>query len=147
MSPDRANNYAPLTEWSPLFALPNVTFVNLQYKDFETDLGMIKDEFGVTVHNFEDLDLFDDLDDVAALCQALDIVVSPKIAVPYTSAAVGTCTILVNWRQSEWSHALSNPAGPSVKIFERNTWEPWKPLFQTISNELVEIFCNTSARQ
>ena len=147
MSPDRANNYAPLAEWSPLFALPNVTFVNLQYKDFENDLKMIKDEFNVTVHNFEDLDLFNDLDEVAALSQALDIVVTPKIAVTYTSAAVGTDTILVNWRQSDWSHALSNPAGPSVTIFERNTWEPWKPIFQTISNKLGQILHNTNARQ
>ena len=42
------------------------------------DLNDIKNELGVTVHNFDDLDHFNDVDDVVALCASLDMVVSTK---------------------------------------------------------------------
>ena len=34
MSSSRIQNYAPISEWSPILKIPNVTFINLQYKDF-----------------------------------------------------------------------------------------------------------------
>ena len=43
--------------------IPDVTFINLQYKDFEDDLAKVKEELGVTVHNFDDLDQFNNVDD------------------------------------------------------------------------------------
>ena len=138
-SPDRIPNYASLSEWSHLLCLSDVTFVNLQYKDFENDLRMIKDEFGVTVHNFEDLDLFDDLDDVAALCAALDFVVSTTCAVPLISAGVGTSTKLASWKQSPWNNSLFHPVGPLVEHFERNTCDPWHPIFKKIANKISEV--------
>jgi len=97
----------------------------------------IQNNFGVTVHNFDDLNHFDDLDDVAALCAALDIVVSTKITVPFISAGVGTATKLANWRQSPWNNILLNPVGPSIDIFERNTWEPWHEVFSSIANDII----------
>ena len=34
MSPKRLPNYAPISDWSPIFTIPGVTFINLQYTDF-----------------------------------------------------------------------------------------------------------------
>jgi len=110
MSPSRLPNYAPILEWSPILKIPDVTFINLQYKDFEDDLAKVKDELGVTVHNFDELDHFNDFDDVTALCAALDMVITPKIMVVYTSAGVGTATKLASWKQSSWNTILSNPS-------------------------------------
>ena len=104
MSPDRLPNYASISDWFSLFRLPNIKFINLQPKGFEEDLNKIKNELGVTVHNFEDIDHWDDLDDVAALCAALNMVVSNKITVPLISAGVGTSTKLANWKQSAWNN-------------------------------------------
>ena len=142
MSPMRLPNYAPISDWSPIFAIPNVTFINLQYTDFLDDLTKIKKEFGVTVHNFDDLDHYNDLDDVAALCAALDIVVSTKITVPLISAGVGTVTKLANWRQSPWNNILLNPVGPLVDIFEKNTSEPWKNVFESITKDISILMKN-----
>ena len=136
MSLDRLPNYAPLADWSPIFTIPNVTFINLQYTDFIDDLIEIQNKFGVTVHNFDDLNHYDDLDDVAALCAALDVVVSTKITVPLISAGVGTATKLANWRQSSWNNILLNPVGPLVDIFEKNTWEPWGSVFELIAKDI-----------
>ena len=76
---------------------------------------------------------------MAALCAALDVVVSTKITVPLISAGVGTLTKLANWRQSPWNNFLLNPAGPFVDIFERNTWETWDNVFSEIAQDIVEL--------
>ena len=142
MSPERLQNYAPISEWAPLFKVADVTFINLQYKNFSDDLIKIQNEFGVMVHNFDDLDHFNNLDDVAALCAALDVVVSIKNTIPLISAGVGTLTKLANWRQSPWNNNLLNPLGPSVEIFQRNTWEPWENIFSLIAEEVKKHSCS-----
>jgi len=139
MSPRRLPNYAPISDWSPIFTIPGVKFINLQYTDFLDDLTEIKKEFGVTVHNFDDLDHYNDLEDVAALCAALDIVVSTKITVPLISAGVGTVTKLANWRQSSWNNILLNPVGPLVDIFEKDTLEPWHEVFSAIAEDIIKF--------
>ena len=144
MSPARLPNYAPISEWSPILTLPGITFINLQYQDFVDDLTQVKNELGVTVHNFDDLDHYDNLLDVAALSAALDIVVSTKNTVPLITAGVGTLTKLANWRQSDWNNILFNPVGPSLDIFERNTWEPWGNTFRLIAADIVKLKNKTS---
>ena len=140
MSPDRLPNYASISDWFPLFRLPNIKFINLQPKDFEEDLNKIKNELGVTVHNFEDIDHWDDLDDVAALCTALDMVVSNKITVPLISAGVGTSTKLANWKHSAWNNILLNPRGPLIQIYERNAWESWDTVFVSIADDIPNSY-------
>ena len=144
ISRTRLQNYASVSELSPILKIPNVTFVNLQYSDFKDDLGKIKSDLGVTVHNFDDLDHFNNIDDVAALCAALDFVVSTKITVPLISAAVGTSTKIANWKQSEWNNVLLNPVGPLVDIFERNTLEPWSEVFNQIAKDISNHIENKS---
>ena len=142
MSSSRLQNYAKISDLYPVLKLLNVTFVNLQYTEFNDDLAQVQDELGVKVHNFNDLDHFNNIDDVAALCTALDIVVSTKTTVPLISAAVGTPTNLANWKQSPWNNLLLNPVGPMINIFERNTWESWDNTFKSIAEniETYKIF-------
>ena len=139
MDAKRLPNYASVSELSPILKVPNVTYVNLQYTDFANDLTKIKEELGIDVHNFDDLDHFNNIDDVAALCSALDMVVSTKTTVPLISAAVGTSTKLANWKQSSWNNILMNPIGPFVDIFERDTQEQWENLFKLIEEDILKL--------
>ncbi|MDA1293815.1 MAG: tetratricopeptide repeat protein, partial [Proteobacteria bacterium] len=139
MSPKRLPNYAHISEWCPIFKIDGITYINLQYIDYESDLAKIKSEFGVTVHNFDDLDHYNNIDDVGALCAALDMVVSTKITVPLISSGVGTITKLANWRQSSWSNILLNPVGPAIDIFEKNTWEPWVNVLNEIAADIIKM--------
>lgn len=140
----RLPNYSYITEWSPILSIPNVTFINLQYVDFENDLKTVKDKFGVTVHNFNDLDHYNNISDVAALANALDMVISNKTTVPLISAGVGTVTKLASWRQSSWNNILTNPVGPSVDIYERDIWEPWNRVFNLIAKDISKLIINRS---
>ena len=136
VSPYRLQHYPPISEWSRILTIPNITFINLQYINFVDDLSKIKDKFGVTVHNFEDLDLYNDIDDVAALSAALDIVVSTKVTPLIFSAGVGTPTKIANWRQSVYNNFLLNPVSSCVEMYERNTWETWDNVFQLIADDI-----------
>ena len=132
----RLQHYPPILEWSPIFNIPNATLINLQYKDYTDDLVKVKDEFGVTVHNFEDLDQYNNVDDVVALCAALDIVVTTRVTPMILSSGVGTPTKIANWRQSLWNNILFNPVTSSVDMFERNTEEPWDEVFSLIAEDI-----------
>ena len=63
-----------------------------------------------------------------------------NVAVISTGAAgVGTSTKLVAWRQSAWNNLLLAPRGPSVDVFERNTWEPWDEVFNDIAEDIAKL--------
>ena len=135
----RKKNYTELSDWQPLFSLTNITFINLQSKNFEDDLLEIKKKYSIDVHNFDDLDHYDDFADVAALCAALDVCVSISTAVSTVAAAVGTPTKMLQWRRSSWNNVLFSPTGPNVKIYEKDTWESWDNSFNLIAKELKNI--------
>jgi tetratricopeptide (TPR) repeat protein len=139
LSSYRLQHYPPISEWSPILTIPDVTFINLQYVDFEEDVKAVKDELGVTVNNFDDLDHYNNIDDVVALCAALDMGVTTKNTPMILTSGVGTSTKIANWRQSIWNNVLTNPACSSVDMFERNTWEPWDNVFSLIAEDISEL--------
>ena len=139
MSSERLPNYSSISEWSQILTIPNITFINLQSKNFADDLIKVQNEIGVKINNFDDLDQFNNIADVAALCTALDMVVSNHGTLPLISVGVGTLTKLANWRQSPWNNILNNPVGSSVDIFERDTLEPWDNVFRLIKEDIINI--------
>jgi tetratricopeptide (TPR) repeat protein len=138
VSPSRLQYYPPISEWAPVLKVPDVIFINLQYKNFTDDLAKIQNELGVTVHNFDDLDQYGDIDEVAALCAALDMVVSTKVTPPFISSGVGTSTKIANWRQSSANTILTNPVTLYFEMFHRDTWETWDNVFNSIAKEILQ---------
>ena len=134
----RLKHYPPISEWSSVLTVPDVTFINLQYSDFADDLISIKNDFGVTVHDFDDLDQYNDVDDVTALCAALDMCVTTKVTPMIFTSGVGTSTKIANWKQSSYNSVLTNPVTSSFEMFDRNTWEPWNNVFSLIAENISE---------
>ena len=84
-------------------------------------MNKIQNEIGTNIHNFDDLDHFNNILDVASLCAALDFVVSIQSSVPLISAGVGTSTKPASWQHSSWNNILHNPIGSEIKKFEKKT--------------------------
>ncbi|MDQ2106195.1 tetratricopeptide repeat protein, partial [Azospirillum isscasi] len=89
MTAERRGAYAPLADWGAVFAVPGVRFVTLQYGDCAAEIADAERRFGVTIHRWDDLDLKDDLDGVAALMSVLDLVVTPASSVGELAGALG----------------------------------------------------------
>jgi hypothetical protein len=136
ITPKRAPNYTRIAEWSPIFANRDVMFVNLQYGEHENDLAVARRDFSAQVHTFDDLDLYDNLDDVAALSKALDVNITVDNIEAVISTGVGTPTWILTWRQGNFNNFFCGPRGPSVTRFERNTGETWDATFEKIAERL-----------
>ena len=75
------------------------------------------------------INLRDDLDDIFALTEALDLVVSPLISTPWMAAAVGTPSLVFRsnengqiWLQFSQRYI---PWAPNIKLFFRSPKESW----------------------
>jgi len=139
MTPQRSKNYPKLTYWGEALKDRNLTFVNLQSLDFKDDISYLYDHFGCEIIHMEELDLYDDLSDVAALTRALDCTISVATAAATISAAVGTRTIIPTWAQSTWNNILFTSRGPSVDILQKNTSDSWGAVFEEIKAKLVML--------
>ena len=106
------------------------------------NLSQIENEFGILIHNFDDLDHLIILM-MAALC-TLDVIVLLKLQY-HCSSSVGTLTKLANWRQKPWSNILYNPV-TSTDIFERDFYESWENTFSKIAKDVSELTQNWSSR-
>ncbi len=100
LNAERNSSYTSLSDWEAVLRLPDVDFINLQYGDCAEELANARDHFGVTIHQWEDLDLKDDLDGVFALAHCLDHVVSVTTAPSVMAVAVGTPTSVLMPRSS-----------------------------------------------
>ena len=94
VSPTRGASYTMLQDWSELFKSPDVSLVNLQYGQCEDELLVIEKEFGIEILRWEDTNLQNNLDALAALISQLDVVCSVGTSVAQMSGAVGIPTLL-----------------------------------------------------
>jgi tetratricopeptide (TPR) repeat protein/ADP-heptose:LPS heptosyltransferase len=102
MTGDRRPSYLDLGDMAPLLTLPGVTAVSLQYGAGEAEIGPVEERLGVRLHRWDDLDLKDDLDGVAALMSTLGLVVTTATSVGELAGALGVPV----WRLSldvDWS--------------------------------------------
>ncbi len=90
MGAKRSKYYSALDNWGPVFSLPGVTFVNVQYGDVSAELEHARSAQGADVKVLDGLDLKNDIDGAAALSAALDLVISAPTAAAATAASVGT---------------------------------------------------------
>lgn len=134
-------SYSQLREWQDIFALPGVHFVNLQYDRCEEELAEAQSLFGKEVINFREVDMFDDLDEAAALMSELDLVISAPTSVSMLAAAVGTPTCLAttffDWsclgrRKDLWFKQLLR--------YPRKWNQSWDEIFATMAVDIRRRF-------
>ena len=63
----------PLVDFSPLLKLPGVRFVDVQYGDTAAERSATEVSTGVQVLRFDDVDHFNDLEEVLAILEACDL--------------------------------------------------------------------------
>lgn len=95
IAPTRNSGYTVLQDWKPIFDLPDVRLVNLQYGQCEDEIVAVEEQFGISILRWPDLNLQSDLDDVFALMASLDHVVTVATAVNAMSGAIGADVRLI----------------------------------------------------
>lgn len=139
-SGERRGLYPELADFAPLFALPGIRWIPLQYDlDDPATRAELTDGLPPGLNLFRpDLDLRDDLDGVAALTTALDLVISAGTAVSELSGALGVPV----WRigdDDDWTRLGTGvrPWYPSTRCFTRD--QDFGPLLSRMARELAAL--------
>ena len=137
---ERRLEYTRLDEWRDIFAVPGVTWVNLQYDDCNRELRDAEKRFGVQIHRWDWLDLMNDFDEVAALMAALDLVVAPFNAVAMLSGALGVRTVAMGNRYG-WGELGSGrmPWQPAIVVASRMPNEEWDEVLAVAAREVTQV--------
>jgi tetratricopeptide (TPR) repeat protein len=134
----RQRFFSPFAAWAPVLATPGASFVNLQYGDCAAELEQARRELGVEIWTPPGIDLKQDLDDVAALCCAVDLVLGFSNATLNLGAACGAPTWLIS-TPAAWPRLGSDhyPWYPQAKVFAPRTYGAWDAVMAEIATALA----------
>ncbi len=125
-----------LKDLLPLLKLPNFEFISLQYGDVASQLAEFKEETGIVIRQHAAIDNFSDLDGLASLIDACDLVISTCNSTVHLAGALGKETHLLaplRGKAQQWYWAPSgdqmSPWYPSINVYHQGEGRDWnKPL-------------------
>ena len=133
----RNRYFSPFEQWAPVLTTPGVTFVNLQYGECAEELAQARRDLGVEIFNPPGIDLKADLDDVAALCCALDLTLGFANATINIGAACGAPAWMIS-TPGAWTRLGTDrlPWYPQMRVFLPETFGQWGPVMTEVAAAL-----------
>ncbi|WP_439471832.1 tetratricopeptide repeat protein [Brevundimonas sp.] len=129
---------AGFQRWEPILRAPGCVMINLQCGDVSEDLAAAE-AAGVFIWT-PPINLKDDLEDVAALSVACDVVLGPGIAGTNIAAAAGARTWMVaapdDWHLMTTDHYVFYP---ETKIFVREAVDGWPEVIDRMRAALDRV--------
>src|SRR5206468_6917974 len=141
----RHRYFASFADWAPVLRQPGVTFVNLQYGDCAEELAQAQADFGVEIWQPPGVDLKQDLEAVAALSCAVDLVAGFSNATFNIAAACGAPSWLITTPGSWPRLGLSDRYAwyPQVRIFGLDQFGDWGPVMGRVADAVGEFAAET----
>jgi len=135
----RDRYFSPFEQWRDVMSLPGLRFVNLQYGDTQAEMAQARAQ-GFDIATPPGIDLKQDLDDLAALCCACDVVIGPSNATTNIAAACGANVWLLAPPRT-WLRlgAPTYPWYPQARIFAPPTLDDWSPAMHDIRAALAAL--------
>lgn len=102
----RAMRSLALESFAPLFSIPGVRFVNVQYGNHALEIDAFNQTAPQPLVSFDDIDPLRDMDGLAAVLSALDLVISVDNSTVHLAGALGVptwmlCPFNANWRWTQ----------------------------------------------
>lgn len=128
---------------SALAALPGVRWVSLQYGDTRSDLERFRRDYGLDITTVEDIDNFHDMDGLAALIKACDLVISVSNTTVHLAGALDVPTLVMlphaigriwYWHQL---HETS-PWYPSCRLIRQQSAGAWPDVIANVATIIRE---------
>ena len=106
-------------------------FVNLQYGDTAAERETLLRDLHIEVQNVEEVDNFNDLDGLAALIQACDVIITTSNTTAHLAGALGKKTLLLlpSGKGRLWYWSGQNEQNlwyPSIRSFEQSEPGDWR---------------------
>ena len=137
-------HYPTLDQWHALFQVPGVHWINLQYDQPEEELAAVQHQWGVTIHTEADLDLMSDLDGVAALIMALDLVIAPEMTVAALAGSLGQVVWRLTSAGGSWTSLGTDrcPWFPSMRVVQPAQPGQWSEVLAQLAHDVAQYSSN-----
>ncbi len=138
----KKNKTVPLGDFAPLLKLPGVQFLDVQYGDTAAERSAVAAATGVRLTRFDEVDYFNDLEEVLAILEASDLLITTSNATAHFAAALGKRTWLLfpadNPSFHYWAHGGSYRClwYPSVEIVTAPQLTEWTSLIAHVRERL-----------
>ncbi|WP_443751135.1 tetratricopeptide repeat protein [Asticcacaulis solisilvae] len=136
----RDRYYSPFSQWQEVLSVPGVQFINLQYGDTTEEMEQAA-ALGLDIWTPPDIDLKQDLDDLAALTAALDCVLGPANATSNIAGAVGTEIWIVSQAHA-WNSLGTDrfPWYPKSRVFFSPSMTDWTEVMGAVKAAVEDRF-------
>ncbi|MBU4137444.1 MAG: flagellar protein FlbA, partial [Alphaproteobacteria bacterium] len=140
----RGRYFSSFERWRPVLETPGAHMVNLQCGDVADDLAAAE-AAGISIWT-PPINLKDDLEDVAALSVALDLVIGPGIAGTNLAAATGATAWMIT-APDDWHYLATDkyPFYPHLRYFRRDNFSDWDGAISRIRAALDESVARGNA--
>jgi len=132
-----------LMEFSPLLRLGGVTFVDVQYGDTNEERGEVEKATGVRMVRFEEVDHYNDLEELLAILDACDLLITTSNATAHFAGALGKRTWLLYTADRApfhyWAHGGSHRTlwYPAVEVVTAPQLSEWTSLAEFAAAKLA----------
>ena len=133
----------PLKELLIAIAGHGVQLVNLQYGNVDEELKQVQKICGVEVLQYQDIDNQHNLDGLATLIQACDLVVSADNSTVHLAGALGQPVWVLLPFNADWRWLLErhdSPWYPSVRLFRQSEISNWSSVFEDLKIAFAKKF-------
>jgi tetratricopeptide (TPR) repeat protein len=130
-----ASKTCSLEQLLPLLQTANVDFIDLQYGDTLEERTQLQQQTGIAVQRVSQIDNKADIDGLAAIIGACDIVVTVSNTTAHLSTALGKPTlVLLPWHTPLWYwhlNSMDSPWYPSAVLLRQQSSGDWSaPVLQ-----------------
>ncbi|HZS63926.1 MAG TPA: tetratricopeptide repeat protein [Xanthobacteraceae bacterium] len=135
---------ATLAAFGPLLRMPHCRYVDLQYGDTAAEREDLQRRTGIHVERLDDIDNTQDIDGLAALIAACDLVVTVSNTTAHLAGALGKATVVFvpfgTARIWYWFHeGDDSPWYPRVRVKRQRQGQTWDELIASAATEIGEF--------
>ena len=119
---------------------PNIRFVCLQYGDVKEEINYVREKHGIEICEVEEVDKFNDIDDLAALIVACDDIVTAGNVTVHLSGVLGVSGKILVPTNHLFYFGLDDVTSywyPSLKLFRQKTLGEWSEQLERIKNLII----------
>jgi tetratricopeptide (TPR) repeat protein len=137
-----ARKSAQLHDFANVLRLPGCRIIDLQYGDTHVEREAVQQDLGATVERLGDVDNLNDIDGLAALISACDIVVTVSNTTAHLAGALGKETYLLvpAGRARLWywfRDRADSPFYSRMQVSRQKLNQPWSDLVGAVTAEIA----------
>lgn len=143
---------APLAQFAPLLQLPGVHFVDVQYGDTRAERAELERATGVRLLHFDAVDYFNDLEELLAILEACDVLITTSNVNAHLAGALGQPVWLMYLGDNPPFHYWAHDGGyrslwyPAVEIVSAPQLTEWATLIRYTADKLKQTHVDGAAR-